>query len=684
MHDSENKRKCHVEFPNKTGARFPGNSSAKKMGALINLDRSPVGFLFLITFAIFVCETAIMFIIPLLPPHPARFEAFINFLLLTPMLSLPLYFFVFRPMQHCLHENKHNEDFLIKEHDELERQITKRAEELLRTNPVLEHEIAVREQAEQELLEKQEELLRQHNKLSKIFGLVEIAKQEWEGTLDCIQDMVILVDKEGKIKRCNKALTEFTKKSYEELLGKEWNKLLVEHGIDSDTLHERSIEHFHTPTGKWFTLKSYPFNMANHEPATVVTIHDTTEIKQITEQLEQKNSEIDLNRGKLQRALDEISSVIQKVAHKKEFAIRFNNPDLKKCHEMLGCTEKDCPCYGKEAMGYWQVAGTSCGGTEEKNVPKKHLKCTKCPVFKEVTSDPIYQIGEHFNNMMHILETKNSELENAYEELKATQATILQQEKLASIGQLAAGVAHEINNPVGFITSNLGSLRKYVSRLAEFIYTQSEVITSTASAEAVEKIQEKRKTLKLDYILEDTKELIQESLEGADRVKKIVQNLKSFSRLDESEYKHADINECIESTINIVWNELKYKTVLKKEYGDLPLTKCYHQQLNQVFMNLLVNAAQAIEKQGEIKIKTWQENGSIVASVSDTGCGIPEDKLDKVFEPFFTTKEAGKGTGLGLSIAYDIVKKHHGDITVRSKVGEGTTYTLRMPIVEGR
>jgi len=275
-------------------------------------------------------------------------------------------------------------------------------------------------------------------------------------------------------------------------------------------------------------------------------------------------------------------------------------------------------------------------------------------------------------------------LEKAYTELKATQAKILQQEKMASIGQLAAGVAHEINNPIGFISSNLGTLDKYVNRLTEFITAQSEVLGALKSVESEEVLREKRKKLKLDYIIPDIKALIEESLDGADRVRRIVQDLKSFSRVDEAEYKHADINECIESTINIVWNELKYKAVLKKEYGEIPLTKCYPQQLNQVFMNLLVNAAHAIEKQGEITIRTWHEDGSIFVAISDTGAGIPKENISRLFDPFFTTKEIGKGTGLGLSITYDIVKKHTGDIMVHSEEGKGTSFTVRIPIVEGR
>lgn len=278
---------------------------------------------------------------------------------------------------------------------------------------------------------------------------------------------------------------------------------------------------------------------------------------------------------------------------------------------------------------------------------------------------------------------KNLELETANAELKNAQSQMLQREKMASIGQLAAGVAHEINNPIGFIASNLNTLEKYIDRLKEFIDAQSRHIASAGNASDAAALDALRSKLKLDYILGDARELTAESLDGTDRVSKIVQGLKSFSRVDQAEHKEADINECLESTLNIVWNELKYKAEVRKELGDLPPTRCYPQQLNQVFMNLLVNAAHAIEKQGVITIRTWQQDGSIRISVADTGNGIPEKNLNRLFEPFFTTKEVGKGTGLGLSIAYEIVKKHNGSITVTSREGEGTTFTVTIPVAHG-
>ena len=278
------------------------------------------------------------------------------------------------------------------------------------------------------------------------------------------------------------------------------------------------------------------------------------------------------------------------------------------------------------------------------------------------------------------IDEKRRELQKAYEELQKTQSQMLQREKMASVGQLAAGVAHEINNPMGFITGNIGALKKYMKKFVEFIEIQAEML---ASLGAEDRVKEAREKLKLDFLIKDINDLLQESTEGARRVTEIVRNLKSFSRLDEAVVALADINECIETTLKIIRNELKYTTTIHKEYGELPLTLCNAQELNQVFMNILMNAAQAIEKQGDITIRTRHESDVIRVSISDNGSGIEPDKLGRIFEPFFTTKVVGKGTGLGLSICYDIVKKHGGEITVESEVGKGTTFTVGLPVKDG-
>jgi PAS domain S-box-containing protein len=281
---------------------------------------------------------------------------------------------------------------------------------------------------------------------------------------------------------------------------------------------------------------------------------------------------------------------------------------------------------------------------------------------------------------------RTRELESAYSDLKSAQSHMLQQEKMASIGQLAAGVAHEINNPVGFVMSNLNSLRKYTEKLLAFIRSQGEALTAITglSLERQQALREElaagRKSLKIDYIADDALNLIDESLDGANRVKNIVQNLKNFSRIDESGNKPTYLNKAIESTLQIVWNELKYKATVTRDYGEIPLTVCNAGELNQVFTNLLINAGQAIREKGEITIRTWAEGESICLAFADTGCGMPPEISQRIFEPFFTTKEVGKGTGLGLSITYDIIKKHQGEIEVTSEVGKGTTFTVRIPV----
>ncbi|MDT8899892.1 ATP-binding protein [Anaeroselena agilis] len=290
------------------------------------------------------------------------------------------------------------------------------------------------------------------------------------------------------------------------------------------------------------------------------------------------------------------------------------------------------------------------------------------------------------------LKHRNEELAEAYAELNTIQLQAYQQDKMASIGQLAAGVAHEINNPMSFIISNLESLNDYLGRLTRFIKLQEETVSELTGTHAGEGVQEDRlavvgrleaarQSLKVDYVIHDVESLINETFEGAGRVKDIVQDLKGFARV-ESESRLANINEGVESAINIVWNEMKYKASLDRDYGELPLTKCNIGQLNQVFMNVLVNATQAIDKWGEIKVKTWADGGKIYISITDTGCGIPPQLLNRIFEPFFTTKEVGKGTGLGLSVTYDIVKRHGGEIRVTSESGQGTTFTIIIPVTE--
>jgi PAS domain S-box-containing protein len=282
-----------------------------------------------------------------------------------------------------------------------------------------------------------------------------------------------------------------------------------------------------------------------------------------------------------------------------------------------------------------------------------------------------------------------SELKQAEEERKQIEAQLFQSEKMASIGQLAAGVAHEINNPTGFVSSNLKTLSEYIEDISSLLKEYRKLFAKLKQNSGIDNLAGIPEHLKritaieeeadFEFVLKDIFELIEESREGTERIKKIVQDLKDFAHPGEDKPKFADINKNMDSTVNVVWNELKYKADVAKDYGELPRVQCYPQLLNQVFMNLLVNAAQSIEKHGRIRIKTRADNGYVEIKISDTGPGIPKENLHRIFDPFYTTKDVGKGTGLGLNVAYNIIKKHHGKIDVKSDVGKGTTFTVRIP-----
>ena len=257
---------------------------------------------------------------------------------------------------------------------------------------------------------------------------------------------------------------------------------------------------------------------------------------------------------------------------------------------------------------------------------------------------------------------------------------LLHQDKLASIGQLAAGVAHEINNPMGFIMSNLRTLNNYADVEQQYLRALEEAFTRCCSAEQQVQFEELRTRLDLPFILEDVSPLISESLEGAERVRRIVLDLKDFARSDVDSMIETDLNNCVQSTANIVRNEIRYVAELELHLGTIPSVTCNPQQINQVIANLLMNAAQAIEEHGRITVTTSSEGDNVLLAVTDTGHGIPEKVRTRIFDPFFTTKEVGKGTGLGLSISYDIIKKHGGEIRVESEPGVGTTFTIILPI----
>jgi PAS domain S-box-containing protein len=263
--------------------------------------------------------------------------------------------------------------------------------------------------------------------------------------------------------------------------------------------------------------------------------------------------------------------------------------------------------------------------------------------------------------------------------LEEAQNQLMQSEKMASIGQLAAGVAHEINNPIGFVNSNLNSLKHYVDDLLLLIadYEAAEV---DLGPEARRRLQASKEAVDLQYMLEDLPVLLRESADGLGRVKRIVQDLKDFSRVDNSDWADADLNAGLDSTLNVVLNEVKYKANVVKNYGSLPPVYCLAAQLNQVFMNFIVNAAHAIETRGEVTLSTGHCGAWVWVEVADTGSGMSEEVQRRIFEPFYTTKPVGKGTGLGLSLSFSIVQKHKGFIKVKSEPGKGSAFRAWIPV----
>jgi two-component system NtrC family sensor kinase len=279
----------------------------------------------------------------------------------------------------------------------------------------------------------------------------------------------------------------------------------------------------------------------------------------------------------------------------------------------------------------------------------------------------------------HDLEHRNAELAGQKTEMQHLQAQVLHVEKMASLGQLAAGVAHELNNPAGFIYSNIDLLKEYIDRLKSCLSDYDQLDLPAATVARISAI---KKQIDYDNMVADLDSILSDCYSGAERIRDVVQNLRLFSRLDEAEVKRVDLNEGIESTMRLLSGYYKSGRInLIRDFGEIPQVNCYAAQLNQVWMNVLVNAAQAIGTgAGEVRITTRCEGRTVMVSVSDNGPGISPEQLKRIFDPFFTTKPVGEGTGLGLSISHGIIERHGGKIEVESATGKGTTFTISLPI----
>ena len=351
-------------------------------------------------------------------------------------------------------------------------------------------------------------------------------------------------------------------------------------------------------------------------------------------------------------------------------------------------------CNRRKDGGHYWVESTIVPFLDEHGLPQRYVSIrtdiTPLKDLEQAMHTANEELGQRVNERTaelsaakteleaDIAERKRSqaELEGAYRHLEEAQSHLLQSEKLASIGQLAAGVAHEINNPIGYVYSNLGSLEQYLKELFEVLAAYESGVTDPPVV-----VREVTQRIDVGFLKEDIPALMGESREGITRVKKIVQDLKDFSHVHASdEWQFADLHKGLDSTLNIVNNEIKYKADVKKEYGDLPEVECLASQLNQVFMNLLVNAAHAIDERGTIAIRSGTAEDQVWVEIADTGKGIAAENLKRIFDPFFTTKPIGKGTGLGLSLSYGIIQKHRGRIEVESEVGKGTTFRVWLPV----
>lgn len=279
---------------------------------------------------------------------------------------------------------------------------------------------------------------------------------------------------------------------------------------------------------------------------------------------------------------------------------------------------------------------------------------------------------------------RNDELHILNVALEQTHLQLLQSEKLASVGQLAAGVAHEINNPIAFIHSNLNTLNTYLTHLFTLIQAQEHMLNATMlSNEQLDTLRQTKIDTDWDFIQEDLPSILSESREGLERVRAIVINLKDFARAGTNDdWQFADIEKELERTLKVCWNELKYKVRIEREYTPISPVECLPSQINQVFLNLLTNAAYAIAEQGIIYLRTGyiESDESIWIEIEDNGSGIPAEIAPRIFDPFFTTKPVGQGTGLGLALSYGIIQHHHGHISVQSTVGKGTCFRITLPI----
>ncbi len=523
--------------------------------------------------------------------------------------------------------------------------------------------------------------------------------------LDSSADGILGLDDQGRHTFVNPAAARLLGYEVEELLGRASHAIWHHSKADGTPypvedcqiyaayrdgiVHRVATEVFWRKDGTSFPVEysSTPIRADDRLVGAVVIFTDISERKRVQEKLERAASE-------WRRTFDSITdfvflmdmdSRIVRVNRALADAFGVTPQDMlgKKCHEImhkLGAHAPGCPF--QELCKDGKAHTSEVAGLD--NAP---FLMTVSPVHDDAGK----LIGAvHIAKDISELQRAARELDKAYAQLVATQDQLVRSEKMASIGQLAAGVAHEINNPAGFVGSNLEVLETYIAgylRMVAFTQELRKAVKAGDRAEAdavMEKMKAFEESSNLNFIVNDSGKLLTQSRQGMARIVKIVSDLKTFAYEDTQWLDECiKIEDVLEMTLDVAHNEIKYRIDLRKEYGNTPLVKCNAQRMGQVFLNLLMNAAQAIPDKGAITIRTYVDKDRVCIDISDTGCGMSAEIMARIFDPFFTTKPAGKGTGLGLSISYELVKKQGGEIRVHSTPGQGSTFTVVLPMVSG-
>lgn len=532
-----------------------------------------------------------------------------------------------------------------------------------------------------------------------------------QSILDAVGEGVIGLDAQGRVTFVNPYARQLLGYGESDLLGKATDTFMVPNPAETDPIDLRVAPGdliFRRRSGELFPVVCSANDVVSgsHGSGTVLTFNDVTNRRVAEHALQRKSDELMRAHSLLDAVMRSLSAHIAvldddgRILLVNDAWMRFtphNAPGAKPLtlgQNFLHVCDRAAEQGDSGAVYVAAAIRMVLSGKESFVSLERSVSSSTTPRWFLVTISPLMGTAAGLVHVVmaftditarktaeHALRAEKDAQENLLSRLEDARNQLLQSEKMASIGQLAAGVAHEINNPVGYVKSNLSTLRGYLEQVMALLDAYGSTEDTLAGEAARDQLVKLKTAIDLPFLRDDLWSLMRECDEGLQRVAQIVRDLKDFSHADGGERVLANLHRGLDSTLNIVWNELKYKAKVVREYGELPDVDCVIAQINQVFMNLLVNAAQAMEQQGTIWIRTGLgEPGWVWVEVEDTGQGIPEENLKRIFDPFFTTKPVGKGTGLGLALTYGIVNRHGGRIEVESTVGKGTRFRVSLPI----